>query len=426
MNFFKRIKTDIASGLSHLHASYKEITHAVALARSAPRTAANNPSPVLKMALQGMTRLVDQACETLGAISRQQVGKTEQVRQFMEDRGICRDVQTPNIVVTVFVLTLCVLIEGGMSAALFFAGGKADLFLSLAYGFSVAWINVSAAAIAGFIFGRAIGFKIDAIEPKLRDFLIRLGGWMGLLTVIAAMLLLGFAAARVRVTAAPIDIFNFTEVSFAATFADYYGILLIVLGILGGIVAIREGWVGLSDPIIGYSKIWKQAESELRETAHDVRDFAQDALEDIYEDLSEQLEDDLDELRDYAESHRTDTADLIGRITGHNLDVEAAKEAARNEHVRDVARKERIKGEPIKTTEFDTGPYEALVIAEPSLPPTKGMEAKIAALSEAKQNLDVTYHQSMAALEQAYAGFLAGVSGLDITDDEKEKTDVDE
>lgn len=424
MGFFRKNKTNSGSTLAALGAAYQDIQCRIELAMTAPRKVAAGIASVMDAAAQSTKHLAKQGSDVLGMMSLSKVSATEQVRQFKEDRNILRGAQNPDIIVTVLILTLCVLIEGGLGAALFFASGKADLFLSIAYGLSVAGINVGAGAINGFVFGRGLGFMIDVREPKPREAFIRLGSWIGFLVMVAAMLFMGFSAARIQLTGSPVGILNFSEVGFMATFANYYGNLLIFLGCLGGLVAIREGWVGLSDPIIGYSKIWNQADAELRQSVQDIFNDINNAIEDIYGDIAEQCDDALDDLRDVVDFHRNGSAELKSSISGHNLAVGEAGEVARREFDEAHARLVRIKEHPIESAGFDASRYDALLIPIPNLPAPNDSEAEVIALTEARQRLDVAYHQGIAVLAQANAGFLAGLSGIDLTLDDEGDDDV--
>lgn len=408
------------SDTADLTGAYQRLLHDIALAMNhSSRGAVDGLVQVVMMAAGSLNDLAEMTNNTLSLLSNRKVSATEQVRRFQDERGITCDPQHPELSSTVLVLILCLLLEGGLGAALFFAGGKGDLFLSAAYGFSIAGINIFGGVINGFVFGRALGYKLDASEPKSWDLFIRLGAWAGFVTMVTAMLFMGFAAARVRATGSPVDIFDFDQVGLLATFADYYGILLIVLGVLGGIVAIREGWVGFSDPIVGYSRIWKQADAELRHSALDVYEHGLDAAEELYEDICDRCDDILDELKDATDGRKSNVASLTSRIAGHNLSVEDARAKARDDHDRDRTRQECIKGKRLKPSEFDGSRWNALLIDLPEFSEPKDEQEMLAALTEARQALEVAFHQSTATIEQAYTTYLAGVSGFDPLIDEE-------
>lgn len=387
------------------------------------------------LSLEGITRAVLSATESIEVSSKkaadvlhgmaaQSISAMESVRYFCDERGINRPARKPNRAIAAFVLTLCLLLEGTMGAALFFADGKAPISLSLAYGLSIAGINIFLCTVNGLVFGRALGFMIDAPEPKLRHVLTRIGAWGGFLALVAGWFFLGYAASRVQVTGDPRGIFDFSEFGPFASLTNYYGILLIVLGLLGGIIAMREGWSGFLDPIVGYSEVWERAEIELREAAQNFAEQTQETLEANYAEIAETAEEALDDAEERITSHHKTAADLKARTLVHNQVVRTAlandRDAAETLH----ARQERIKGRRMKSAPFDASPYDALIHALPDLPPPNELVAQAASLAEARQQLESTYQGAVARTEQAFAVFATRALSGEYNTDEEGEDDV--
>jgi len=356
----------------------------------------------------------------LSRISLSQIGATRQVRQFQATYDIKRDAVQPDIVVTIFVLITTMMVEGLVGAGLFFADGKGDLFTSGLYGFAVALLNVAVGVCNGFVFGRGMSFRREARNPQPRNARIRFGAAVGFWMLTGVAVVMAFAAARVRATGSHSGILDFSEVGLAATFADYFGLMLMALGLVSAIVAIRKGWVGISDPIPEYAAIWKQADKEIRESAETAYEMGLDSLDDQYERLSERVEEKLQELERHANARRSGAARLMERISAHNSAVLSGKEQAQRVHAEEHAQKAWIDGVPHRETPpFDGSAYDRLVVTLPDLPLPTEVEEQIGILGSARQRLDSAYHNGTAAIEQGWVKFLAGVSGLSTTQAEK-------
>lgn len=371
----------------------------------------------LDAATSSMDRLARKAVETFDGLALKRIAKTQSYREFQLDLQIKRGARDPDRMKTVVVAQAAILIEGAATTALMVADGAMAVTEAAAYGFSVSFINVVTGFVTGFFPCRYVGYRIDAIEPKPRDRLIRITAWLGFSASLSLMGLLNFAAARVRVTGSHDDIFNFGQVGVLESFTQYHALAIVVLGGIGGLLAIYKGMTGISDPIPGFLESRHEAEDAIIESGDEAAGRYRGMANDQFKKAMERFDDRIDEIEEAVERRAATLADQKQAIIVHNQGVDAAIEKKLDAAEQERQRLTKIKRKYIRPKKVDTSTLEKLHI--PDLldiqEPQTANDGPDPA--EAKQRLEAAYDTTLAVIEEAYASFQADVSAFDLSDE---------
>lgn len=413
--FSRKFHETAAARLEHLRASKRDLLNKqreLAVLTSGGSLGAS--AQAIDAAISILESKIEEPNAAFDALSAKRDVATEGCRAFRLDQDIRRDAHTPSIVSTVLVAQAAILAEGMTTAGLMIADGKMDVIAGLMYGVSIAALNVWTGLLTGWLPGRHLLYRIDARDPKPRDRKIRIAAWGGFAALTGAMGLLNFAAARVRATGSHKNIFDFEAVGLLSTAGDYYAVAIMVLGVIGGVLAIYKGWTGISDPIPGFSELQRQATTAIDDAADDLRNRLLDSTEAIYDTTMEDLEILLDELDDAAERRHAEFVEINDEIVGHNHDVEAAKEKLLRLAEEERATREAIKKKTVRAPKIDLSAFNALKLTEIAMPdaePENRFDAKAL-----MARLESAFNQATAAVEGAFATFMAGVSAFDLKD----------
>ncbi len=245
-------------------------------------------------------------------------------RAFQDEHGLSAPATMPDILSTLLVLMICGLAEAAFTAVLMITGGKMTILEGFGYGATVACVNLAVGTLAGFLPLRYSGFKRNAPDPQARDSLIRAVSWASFGFALVVLSVLHFAAARVRVTGSATQIFDFSQASFGATFADYYALGVMAIGAVGAVLAVFKGFNGFSDPVPGYSDSRRAAgeriDAQGQEAFADALDALAFVLSQSQDDAQTLLADEDERTRSYADESET----LARRIADHNGLIETA------------------------------------------------------------------------------------------------------
>ncbi|MCB9931550.1 MAG: hypothetical protein H6844_19290 [Alphaproteobacteria bacterium] len=163
----------------------------------------------------------------------------------------------------------------------------------------------------------------------------------------AAEAVLIFAAARLRALGSHEGVFEFSEIGALATYDDSLSLIITAIGTCSAILAIREGYVGLADPIPGYGEAYEQATGTIAAAGEEMADTAIDAIEEAAEDALEDAEDALDELLEAPREAEEQFLEIAGRIDAHNNAVTGAREEARKAGARKASDFGFVQGAPL-------------------------------------------------------------------------------
>jgi hypothetical protein len=259
-----------------------------------------------------MSRIAEKAEAAIDAVADKRLEIAAPLRRFMLDRGITRPARKTNRIKTALILQGCFAVETTATAGLLAGDGVMGIVPALLTGTIFSATNIALAAATGYFGLRGATYRLDAPQPERWDKRIRRVSAIGSAGAVAAMAGLHFAAARVRVTGEHAGIWDWEKVSLAGTFSDYYAIALLAIGALSSLLAMREGWGHIADPIWGYTEITTASENQIN-----------DALDQAFDDGVSQLDTAMDSAIDHVE---TASADYGERREGYRSEVQTLRE----------------------------------------------------------------------------------------------------
>ena len=340
----------------------------------------------------------------------------------------------PDILKTLLIIMGFWLLEGMMAGGVLISGGKMDVAAGLSYGMIFALVNIILGVLTGFLGLRYLGYRQahdifgeDDGHPDRGDLIRRLA-LGGTIAGLAAEGVLIFSAARLRSLGTHEGAFSFSEIGLFATYDDSLAIVITVIGVCSAIMAIREGYRGLADPVPGYDEAYAQATSEIEAAAEGLAGDAIEAIETACVDALEDAEAELEGALGGFEETEAAFLEIAGAIDAHNNAVTAAREdaraAARKSHgIGSFIRGRVSAGDP----PFDGGVFEALI-----LPRIDDLIAEhrargrtdAAPVREAMHRVEAACRQAPADIRAAEAAFAASAPNLDSLFDEGEDDDT--
>lgn len=345
-----------------------------------------------------LERLGQQARAKFAGLQEKRRAATASFRNFQVGHGLTnRPVRKPNGFITYLWVQGSWCAEAAMTAGLAVADGTMALLGALAYGGTVATLNIGLSLAAGFYCLRFAGYGMNAPKRNPHHTRIRWAARLGFLGLLAAIIAVNFAAARARALGSYQDIFNFETLSIASTVQSYWAVALLTLGGLGALIGIHKGFRGVSD-YPGYREAQRAAEDQIDDAADDLHGRLLDAADAAFASVDELLAE-LDERA----AEQVDLAyDLARRIAAHNHAIDAAIERLREDHARDAAEAAFIDQEAQKPAKPGVAALERLRI-DPALLPE--IDAARDTAAETRARLDDAYDQCIAAIEDAHSDF---------------------
>jgi hypothetical protein len=324
-------------------------------------------------------------------------------RQMQAEHGLTREAYQPDTLKTVLIIQACIIVEGLLTAGIMLSDGKMDVIGGLSYGFSVAGINIATGVIAGFFALRWANWKNNSEFQTKRDYIIRLFARMAFAAFLSVMAVLHYAAARVRATGSSSDIFDFSEIGFFAPFNDYYAIAIIVAGTLGGILAIYEGYQGLSDKVPTYTKARKEAEESYDGQAENLYEKALDQLDRLYFESRHKIEDIEQTQEQVFLDYQNACIALNDATLDHNNAIDDAMDRVRSFEAKNLKMLQFFVQKKIENAPIDYEAFEHLRLDEVSIPQTSDLSTLECDQPTALLNeLDTAYDQAAAAIDAAY------------------------
>lgn len=344
-------------------------------------------------------------------------------RAFQDEHGLTAPAKMPDMLSALLVLMICGLAEAAFTAVLMITGGKMTVLEGFGYGATVAAVNLAIGTLAGFLPLRYAGFKRNAPNPQPRDATIRSAAWASFAFASLVLTVLHFAAARVRVTGSATSIFDFSTVSFGATFADYYALGVMAIGAVGAVLAVTKGYNGFSDPVPGYTDSRRSAGERIDAEGQDAHDDALASLAEIFaragDEADSLLADADDRIRSYADQHDA----LARRTAAHNGLIETACDDLKLAAQDEVARQSFVAGQPqapeplrleeLKALTLPDLPDDAAGVAMPDLPQ-----------ADAFTRLQAARDGATAIIRSAFNAFLTDLTRFDFSPQAKETHDA--
>lgn len=335
----------------------------------------NHLEPLVQTTCEHIESIANNACASINKLADKQSDASKALRKFMMDNGMDRLPRKPDVFKAIFIAQLCGLAEGVLTAGQYVADGKFGLMSSIAVGAMTAVTNITAGLSIGY-FSRFIGFRSNAPAPRPEDSIIRFAAKVATGIGIAGLILLHFGAARVRLTGELGDIFDFSEIGFGATFANYEGLTLMAFGAIGAVVAIYEGRNGLSDPVVGATEARKNAEEAISSSFERLYDGALSRLEDTFEDACKTVEIHHETLKSDREEHIHGLIQLMGRLSHFNNSVHSAIGKLQILQADDLKRREYVAGKTLNPVIIDFSALGKLLIDPAILPSRTDFEAQ--------------------------------------------------
>ena len=191
---------------------------------------------------------------------------------------------------------------------------------------------------------------------------------------------------------------------------------ILLLGAVGGLLAIYKGWTGISDPIPGFTEARREAEDSLIEAAQETCERYLDAAEATYETAKERLEDQVEALEEAQEERNEALAQLNDAIVAHNHAIASAIEQLQQLYDVDRASREYVKRKKQRGQKVDTANFEALRIPRIATPEAATVSADSVDPAELMQRLDAAFDLTSAAIHEAHTVFQADVTAFDLSD----------
>lgn len=361
----------------------------------------NNLDSVVQTTCAHIQSIADNACTAINGLADTQSDASRALRKFLMDNGMDRLPRKPDVFKAAVIAQICGLAEGALTAGQYIADGKFDFMTAIAAGTMTAVTNITAGLSIGY-FSRFIGFRSNAPEPRPADGLIRLAAKVGTGIGIGALFLLHFGAARVRLTGAMGDIFDFSTVGFMATFSSYEALTLMAFGAVGAIVAFYEGRHGLSDPVVGATEARKTAEDAISASLQTLYEGAIDRLDDVFEGACDTVEIHHDDLKADREEHVHEMIQLMGRLSHFNNSVHSAISALKILQEDDLKRREYVADQTLEPAAIDFAAFEKLLIDPAILPSSADLDGQPLPTAELfTGHLELAHSSALARIDAA-------------------------
>lgn len=375
------------------------------LAEEIPATDDRDIARPTQLAAENFRELSGQAQVAAMRLKAQRTAAFNNYRRFQYERGVMRPARKPDWLVTAIVLQVCGVVEGGITAALMVGNGEMDVISAVIYGLSVAFINVLIGVVAGFLPGRYATYNQDANEPGRHDHTIRTTARVGLILFAIAALALHFGAARVRATGSHSGIFDFSDVSLAATFNDYFAIAIVVVGLIGTLIAFYEGYFGLSDPVPDYTRARVEAEGKVDAEAHDQERGIIAQAEDRYFNSDAECEAQGNDRMQAIADYRLRYDELDGNIRAYNNAVLTDKDKLRALVARRNEGEDFVEQKKARRLQVDVDAFDKLLISNIG-DRLRNMEMRPQGLedgAEARARLRADFEQCTRTVREAFA-----------------------
>ena len=340
----------------------------------------------------------------------------EYLRLLQLQTGALRPVNRPDLTQTVSLVVIFWLLEALLTGAMMIAEGKMLVMEGFAYGLIFAGINVIVGLLTGYLALQPALAYINAPDKTGGHIVSMALGWLATSVGMLVLTLLIFSAARVRALGGHEHIFDFAQVSALGTFDDAIAILIVVLGAASSIIAIREGYCGLVDPIPGLSKAAKQAGDDITNQVEEGTDAALEQIADLCDELIDEAEEALEAHGDATEAYRTERLDANKKIRTHNTLIDTSKRQmlvyakVQQSIEQKITRRSPSDSDAVSDDLFDDLKVFELTVPELHQPMTQDVRA----LREAINSLAAKRLEVEAAIEANRSAFFAVSPGLSV------------
>jgi hypothetical protein len=402
-----------AAYLARFRSEHSGLTLALRRLRSSqPQFSPSQLERIVSSGVAEMDALATQSAAQFERLTQARLHAYRAHRAFQDEHGLTAPAKMPDILSTLLVLMVCGLAEASFTAILMITGGKMTILEGFGYGATVSSVNLAVGTLAGFLPLRFAGFKRNAPDPQARDSLVRAVSWASFAFALFVLGILHFAAARVRVTGSATGIFDFSAVSFGATFADYYALGVMAIGAVGAVLAVFKGFNGFSDPVPGYSDSRRAAGERIDADGQEAFADALDSLAAVFAQSSDDSENFLAAEDENTHSYADECENLSRRIAGHNGLIETACDDLILSAHESASRQSFIIGERQAPDALRLDELQALRISEGpdalSLPAPQGLDQ-----TDAFSRLQAAHDRAASIVRSGFNAFLTDLTRFD-------------
>jgi len=337
-------------------------------------------------------------------------------RNWQLEHGIRRMALRSNWMNTALKIMICVLVEGLMAAGLLLGSGHLGVIMAILYGLTLAFIASLLGLLTGYFGLRFATFKIRAPRTAPEDSNIRTAGRVALVAGILGLFLMILTASRVRATGSHSGIFSFNEVGLFEGLNDAFAISLLMLGIVSAVIAMREGYSGIEDPIPGLSRMRAYADDELNADVDGFVAETEDLLAELVGPFLEAADELLAQCADIDDRRADAHLALNAAIRDHNGEIDFAGQRLIAADRMERERRELVTGRPDRQ-ERDLG-LDALsqfrigLISEEDIAHHDLTLLDAGRLHLLRTQIETTYIALVSDIRNAHAEYRAGQIGL--------------
>lgn len=221
----------------------------------------------------------------------------EEFRNKLKENGIERDVQEDNKAhIATFMLLACLIVDMCFTYFVFTDGGKSDLFNGFSIAILLPMLNIGSGFCVGFFLLRRF------VTPNKWEKLYGLTAVLGF----SLLLLFNFLVSHVREVASHdlqvdtiiVSVAFKHMLSSPLGYKDFVSFLVFLIGASSAAIAMFEGYCGVEDPIIFYSKKHRDY-LKAKEKLEDLEDnYLDQRIRQIYSPLASALRSVLVEITD--------------------------------------------------------------------------------------------------------------------------------
>lgn len=314
-------------------------------------------------------------------------------RLFQDAHGIVRDPKQPSVLVTLLFLMVGWLVESVFTTVGLYADGHVDLIPAMGFAVTFSTVNVGLGLAAGYC-TRYFGYRTLSHTHHAAHWGIRLASVMGYILTVLVGFVMVFVGGRVRVTGGHEAIFDFPEVSFAATFDDGLALVIMVAAALSFAVAVAKGRSGFADRMAGYGDHAGRLAHGLDDEAAALAHAAQDHID----ALLDEAEDNILDLMDAPDN----SEDLLSAVYHFNARVLNAKDDLRVQAHTAWERACFIDGTALPYPKLNLEAFDDVLIDPGLLTNTEPPSPDLAALRQA-------HADASARITAAFAAYMARV-----------------
>lgn len=290
--------------LSSIQESYLAVKKKVrALVSSKPETASSHSDAQISQAILDVRNLAERARDRFSKLTDQAFKQLTDYRLFRHLHGdIPRPAYMPKVENTSALLFAWGFLEACMVAVVYGLGGDMSIIEGFGYGAIFSFCNITIGGCMGWAYRYTLLTYHDRGPKRLKS--IHRNAWLVIGAMALLLCVLILTGARLRSLERNTDIWNFTDLSFWATFSDGYTIIFFAIATLSGLIAAYKGATAFSDIIVGYTPMQKQV-SKLDEVGEDLAEDLEESIEEICEnaiDDYEAAQGDADDIHSYREA----------------------------------------------------------------------------------------------------------------------------